>query len=109
MTSRGWRPAGRHQRPFDLLEELVLGDPEAEERQPENHGVLERDVVLPERVPHHVLRPEVVDAVDLDDDVPLVPVDVEVVGPVAATADDLPGRLRDAAAPAGERELPLAE
>ena len=56
---------------LDLREEVVRLEPVAEQRQSE-HGVAgERERVLAQRVADDVLRPGVVDPVDLDDQLPL--------------------------------------
>jgi len=98
-----------HEGLLDLVEELVRGHPEPQQRKSQDHGVLERHVVLAERVTHHVDGPGVVDAVDLDDHTPLLPGDIEVVAPVPAAADDLPGRLGEPSLAALAGEVELAE
>jgi hypothetical protein len=94
---------------FDLSEELVRGDSKPEDREPQHERVLERHVVLPECVTDDVGRPQVVDPVDLDDDTPLLPYDVEVVATLAPTPDHLTAGLGEAATPAFTSEVQLAQ
>ena len=79
---------------LDLGEELVGGDAQAEHRQPEHRVVLQRHGVVAQRVRHDLLGEGVLDAVDLDDDTPVLPEDVEVVAPVGTTTYDLARGLR---------------
>src|SRR5688500_13049732 len=106
MTSR---PAGRQQSQLDLVEEVVSRDAQSEQRQSEYDGVAQRDVVLAQGVPDDVLRPRVVETVDLDHHAPCLPGDVEVVGAVSASSHDLAGGLRQTATPALPREVQLAQ
>src|SRR3954453_11519301 len=83
------RPAAASQGLLNLGEELVPSHAESEQRQPQHPGSLQRHVVLPDRVPDDLRRPTVLDAVDLHDEVPRLPTEVEVVGPVPPTPEDL--------------------
>src|SRR6187200_2271442 len=86
-------PAGLAEGLLDLLEEVVGRHAEPEQGQPEHAGSLEGDVVLPDRVTDDLGDPAVLDAVDLDDDAPVLPAQVQVVGAVAAATQDLAARL----------------
>ena len=52
---------------------------EPQERQSQDERIRQGDVVLAQRVRNGVLDPPVLDPVDLDDDAPLLPVDIEEV------------------------------
>src|SRR3954453_22597335 len=97
MTSGSGRPASASQGLLDLGEELAGSHTEPEQRQPQHPGSLQRHVVLPDRVTDDLRRPAVLDAVDLHDQVPRLPTEVEVVGPVPPTPQDLPTWLGKAA------------
>src|SRR3954453_2536364 len=81
------RPAAASQGLLDLREELVPSHAESEQRQPQHPGSLQRHVVLANRVPDNLRRPAVLDAVDLHDEVPRLPTEVEVVGPLPPTPE----------------------
>ena len=90
MTSVGALPAAGDQRLLDLVEERLRLEPQAQERQPEDPVAGDDERVLAQGVADDVRGPRVVDAVDLDHQAELVPVEVEVVAVclVAASAPD---------------------
>src|SRR6478672_11943710 len=107
--SGGAAPPARLQPSLHLLEEVVGRDPEPEERETQDGRAAEGDLVLPQRVRHHRVRPRVGDAVDLDDQPEVVPAHVEVVAAVPALADRLAIRRRQATTPTLASEGQLAE
>jgi len=85
----GANVAPRPQAPLDLFEELVGSHPQTQDGQTQHRLVLEGDAVLAKRVVDLLTRPGVLDAVDLDDQPPLRPVDIEVVPTVPPLTHDL--------------------
>src|SRR5512145_541293 len=94
---------------FDLGEELVRGDTESEEREAKDGVAGQGERVLPNRVTDHLTCPRVLDAVDLDHQLPRLPVHIEVVRTVLGSAQHLTGRLRNAPPTALTCDIELPE
>ncbi len=77
-----------------MLDELDLHGSEAEHRQPEDHRIIEDDLVLPEGVIHRVDPSCVLCACDLHGHPQLLPPDIQVHPPGPGSTDVLTGRLR---------------
>lgn len=102
-------PAAALEGACDLGEEGIRLRTQAEQWQPQHQIAGQCDVVLPEGVGNHLLRAEVVDAVDLDDDAVPAPPGVEDVAPVRPRPDHLAFWLGNTAAPTAAHEVELAQ
>src|SRR4051812_48920647 len=89
-ASRGGLPAADQETFLDLTEKLVGVEPQAKQGHPQHGLAGDRQRVLTQGVADDVLRPRVVDTVDLDHEVELRPIEVEVVAVALVTTQHLP-------------------
>lgn len=72
-------PAASSERSFYLLEEVLLGNAQTQERKPQHCVTSEGHVVLPQRIVDNVPRMQMVDTVDLENDTEVLPTGVEKI------------------------------
>src|SRR5690606_16885591 len=85
----GCAPGSRLVGAADLAHELRLVETQAEHRDPQHGATQEDELVLSQRIHDRVEPFEVMAAVDLDNEVEVVPVDVEVDPTIRQLSDHL--------------------
>lgn len=110
MVTLRMTSADRHPEALgDLGEESVGLQAKPEQGEAEHPVAVEHQRVLPEGIADDVLRPGMVDAVDLDDEVMVGPVEIEVVAVPLVAAQHLLDRRRQPAPTALGHHIELTE
>ncbi len=69
-------PASVAKGSLNLIEEVVLSNTEADQRQSKNDVAFQSDVVVPQGIGNDILCMEMMDSVDFEDDSELPPIHV---------------------------------